>query len=386
MFLQPPTLIETSKLKTHPSNPRYIRKEKLESLKRSITEDPEFMSLRALLVNPQMEVFAGNQRLRACIALGWKEVPCYVLDYTEEEQRRAMIKDNGHAGEWDQDMLANDGWDAEQLKEWGVPIDWEPVQETEGLTDPDDVPEIPQETTTKPGDLWILGDHRLLCGDSTKAEDVERLMDGATADALVTDPPYGIKIGSQSQGKGGGVAKKIDYGKNDWDNKIPKKAILHGVELCEVCVLWGGNYYTDILKPSSCWLVWDKDNGDSDFADVELAWTNLPKSSRMFKYTWAGMRQEDMKNKEKRVHPTQKPVALSEWVFEKLQLKTKILDLFCGSGSTLIAAEKTGRKCYGMELDPKYCDVIVKRWEDFTGKKAHLYNEEQEFEIITQAT
>jgi ParB-like chromosome segregation protein Spo0J len=108
----------------------------MESLKRSIQEDPQFMTLRALLVNPQMEVFAGNQRLRACIALGWEKVPCYVLDYTEEEQRRAMIKDNGHAGEWDQDMLANDGWDAEQLKEWGVPIDWdkpEPEEEPKEL-------------------------------------------------------------------------------------------------------------------------------------------------------------------------------------------------------------------------------------------------------------
>jgi hypothetical protein len=135
MFLQPPILIETNKLKTHPSNPRYIRKEKLESLKRSITEDPEFMSLRALLVTPQMEVFAGNQRLRACKALGWEKVPCYVLDYTEEKQRRAMIKDNGHAGEWDQDMLANDGWDEEQLKEWGVPIDWDKPEAEEPSLD-----------------------------------------------------------------------------------------------------------------------------------------------------------------------------------------------------------------------------------------------------------
>jgi len=141
MFLTPPTLIETSKLKTHPSNPRYIRKEKLESLKRSITEDPDYMEHRALLVNPQMEVFAGNQRLRACQALGWEKVPCYVLDLDEEKQRRWMIKDNGHSGEWDQDMLANDGWDEQQLKEWGAPIDWEPDLNAADLSDEFSLPD-----------------------------------------------------------------------------------------------------------------------------------------------------------------------------------------------------------------------------------------------------
>ncbi len=125
MYLTPPTLIETRKLKTHPSNPRYIRKDNLENLKKSITEDPDFMEHRALLVNPQMEVFAGNQRLRACQALGWEKVPCYVLDWDEDKQRRAMIKDNGHHGEWDMDILANGQHDPEQLQEWGVPIDWD---------------------------------------------------------------------------------------------------------------------------------------------------------------------------------------------------------------------------------------------------------------------
>lgn len=121
MSLPPPILIETKRLKTHPSNPRYIRKEKLEDLKKSITEDPDFMEHRALLVNPQMEVFAGNQRLRACKALGWEQVPCYVLDWDEDKQRRWMIKDNGHHGEWDWDMLANE-WDATELEQWGLDV------------------------------------------------------------------------------------------------------------------------------------------------------------------------------------------------------------------------------------------------------------------------
>ena len=138
MYLPPPTLIETRKLKTHPSNPRYIRKEKMEHLKRSILEDPHMMGAKALWVNPQMVVFSGNQRLRACQALGWEKVPCIILDWTEEEQERAMIKDNGHHGEWDTDILANGQHDPEQLQEWGVPIDWEKPE-------PEDEPKEPKQ-------------------------------------------------------------------------------------------------------------------------------------------------------------------------------------------------------------------------------------------------
>ena len=137
MYLPPPTLIETHKLTTHPNNPRFIRKSKMKDLIQSIGEDPKFMCANPLWVNPQMVVFAGNQRLRACRALEWPVVPCIVLDWTEEEQERAMIKHNGRHGEWDQDALANGGWKPEQLQPWGVNIDWdkpkEPEEETEKL-------------------------------------------------------------------------------------------------------------------------------------------------------------------------------------------------------------------------------------------------------------
>ena len=138
MYLPPPTLIETRKLKTHPNNPRYIRKDKMEALKRSIEEDPQMMGAKALWVNPAMVVFSGNQRLRACIALGWEKVPCIILDWTQEEQDRAMIKDNGHHGEWDTDILANGQHEPEQLQEWGVPIDWDKPE-------PEDEPKEPKQ-------------------------------------------------------------------------------------------------------------------------------------------------------------------------------------------------------------------------------------------------
>ena len=322
----------------------------------SIAEDPELMEARPLIVNDRMEVIAGNQRLRACVALGWAEVPCIVVEWDEAKQKRAMIKDNVSAGEWDWDILANE-WDAEELNDWGleVPLEEEPV---EGLTDADEVPDVPEEATTKPGDLWILGDHRLLCGDSTKAEDVERLMDGATADALVTDPPYGINANKQTLGKG---KKEFERG-GDWDAQKPD--ILPLLTYCKTQVVWGGNYFADVLPPTNDWLCWHKKNDGRSYSEFELAWSNLGKNCRLLSHHWA---------REQKLHPTMKPVAVMEWCLD--MTTGTIFDPFLGSGSTLIAAEKTGRKCYGMELDPKYCDVIVKRWEDFTGKKAELWKQ-----------
>jgi site-specific DNA-methyltransferase (adenine-specific) len=209
-----------------------------------------------------------------------------------------------------------------------------------------------------------------MCGDSTDENDVSRLMAGEKADMVYTDPPYGVDIGNQSQGKGGGVAKKIDYGKNDWDKNIPYPFLDIIKKMDSTKILWGANYYAEKLMPMASWLVWDKDNGASDFADCELAWVNTNKAARIFKWRWAGMLQEDMKNKEKRVHPTQKPIALAEWCFKNYGEPKTVLDLFLGSGSTLIACEKTGRYCRGMELDEHYMSVIIKRWEEYTGQKA----------------
>jgi len=329
----------------------------MEQLMRSIAEDPELVHARPLIVNENYEVIAGNQRLRACVALGWKEVPCVVVNWDEAKQKRAMIKDNVSAGEWDWDLLANE-WDAEELNEWGleVPLEEEPV---EGLTDEDEVPEVPEEPKTKLGDLWILGDHRILCGDSTKAEDVERLMDGATVDALVTDPPYGIKANKQTLGNG---KKKFERGE-EWDSAKPD--ILHLLTYCKTHVIWGGNYFADVLPPTNDWLCWDKKKAPNlPFSEFELAYTNLGKNCRILSHHWSG---------ETKLHPTMKPVAVMEWCVKMTE--GTIFDPFLGSGSTLIAAEKTNRKCYGMELDPKYCDVIIKRWEDFTGKKAKLWKQ-----------
>jgi site-specific DNA-methyltransferase (adenine-specific) len=348
--------MKLSGIKQNPTNPRIIKDDKFQKLVTSIKEFPEMLEARPIVVNPDMIVLGGNMRLKAAKAAGLTEAPVYVATWEESKAKEFIVKDNVGFGEWDWDILANE-WDAAELDEWGLDV-WQPEEEeeVEGLTDPDEVPEAPEEPKTKLGDLYILGEHRLLCGDSTKAEDVERLMNGQKADALITDPPYGINANNQTLGSG----KKQFHRGGDWDKTRPEITALLG--LASTQIIWGGNYFSDVLSPTNDWLCWHKKNDGLSFSEFELAWTNLGKNCRLLSHHWGG---------ENKLHPTMKPVAVMEWCIDMTQ--GTIIDPFLGSGSTFIAAEKTNRKCYGMELDPKYCDVIVKRWEDFTGKKAEIW-------------
>jgi DNA modification methylase len=385
--------IATSKLKTNPNNPRSIRKDQLQKLVKSLREFPEMLEARPIVVDPDFVVLGGNMRLKAAQEAGLKEVPVYIASWEEAKHKEFIIKDNGHSGEWDQDMLANDGWDTEELKEWGVPIDWDPVQETEGLTDPDDVPAVQEEPTTKPGDLWILGDHRLLCGDSTNAADVERLMDGKKADMVFTDPPYGMSYESNAwDSKNKDVQAKRTDSKilNDETTNVGKRALnlLPSLTKSEchfyIWCRWDcfNDFFTEMSQVAKIKgvVVWDKGGpglgdlecsyGDSEWA-IHALRGRKPLAERQ-NCVWQVNRMKGLQM----VHPTQKPIELCERAIKNsTSYNELLLDLFLGSGSTLIAAEKTGRKCYGMELDPKYCDVIVKRWEDFTGKKAELWKQ-----------
>jgi DNA modification methylase len=378
----PPIHIEPSKLRTSPSNPRAIRDNAMEKLMLSIAEDPELMEARPLIVNDRMEVLAGNQRLRACIALEWPTVPCVVVDWDEAKQRRAMIKDNVSAGEWDQDMLANE-WEVEELKDMGLNLDWDEPEETEGLTDPDDVPEVLEEPTTKLGDVWLLGEHRVMCGDSTKAEDVERLMNGDKADMVFTDPPYGMHLDadySTMVNKNGVAGKKHNNIIGDHADYDPTH-IFKMFPITKEIIIFGADYFSHLLpnRNQGSWLVWDKrvtENYDKVIGSAfEMLWSMKKRKREIlrFEYSSWGARMEGATS-EGKPHPTMKPVNMLIAVLKKTKTNL-IVDLFLGSGSTLIAAEKTGRKCYGMELDPAYCDVIIKRWEDFTGKKATLWKQ-----------
>jgi DNA modification methylase len=365
-----------------------------ESLKR-------YGAARSIVIDEDGRILAGNgtvegakkagiTNVRIIEAEGDELIAVRRAGLSEDEKVGLALADNRSSdlSEWDHEMLR-------QLSEEHDLTPWfeddellaEVLEPEEGKTDPDDVPEAPEEPVTKPGDLWILGNHRLLCGDSTDVLAVERLMDGVTPEMVYTDPPYGISIVQGGKVGGGGAFGGKKNEKADKSNIIQSSnfapiinddSIDTAVEAISIIktlgagveIIWGGNYYASALPNSSCWIVWDKEN-TGNFADAELAWTNQPSAVRIFKHMWNGMVKASERG-QKRVHPTQKPVALAEWCFENYGDPKTVLDLFLGSGSTLIACEQTRRDCYGMELSPAYCDVIVKRWEDFTGKKAIL--------------
>ena len=180
-------------------------------------------------------------------------------------------------------------------------------------------------------------------------------------DLLLTDPPYGIGMAKRGTIGTSKAGKVKDYGKSDWDDATPPAWFLDSAtKLAGTSILWGGNYYEG-LPPSSCWLVWDKDN-TGDFADCELAWTNMPKAVRKFKWRWNGMIQEHGGNKkEPRVHPTQKPLALMRWCLSLVPEAKTVLDPFMGAGTTLVAARLEGRKAIGIEISGRYCESAVKR-------------------------
>lgn len=338
--------VKIGDVKVNPNNPRLIKDDKFAKLVQSIKDLPQMLAIRPIVVNTDMIVLGGNMRLKACKEAGLKEVPIIIADnLTEEQQREFLIKDNVSGGEWDWQMLAND-WDADQLNEWGLDIpNFEPETVLEAVEDEFEVPEGGIETDIVLGDLFEIGEHRLLCGDSTDIEKVEMVLNGAKAD-LLTDPPYGINI-NMNMGRLKGQPKKFE--EKDWDKGIPE---FFGIlPLFNKQIIWGGNYFADRLTPTKDWLCWYKKTKGLDFAEFELAWTNCGMNGRLLEHHWSG---------EKKLHPTMKPVPVISWCIEYLDSDI-IFDLFLGSGSTMVASHQLKRKCYGIELDPKYCQVIIDR-------------------------
>jgi DNA modification methylase len=352
--------VPISQVIPNPTNPRIIKDDKFKKLVKSIEEFPQMLELRPIVVDANMVVLGGNMRLKACIAAGLKEVPIIVADQlTDAQKGEFIIKDNVGFGEWDWDLLANE-WDVEALTDWGLEL---PFDNTPVLEAVEDDYEAPSEIKTDIvlGDLIEIGNHRLLCGDSTDSDAVARLMDGQKADMVFTDPPYGIGLDKDNQRLG----KSQEYGAvlNDHDNTTAIDAFNLVSSLnVENIFFWGANHYSNALPSSSCWIVWDKQGGKHvTYADVELCYSNLNSPARMFTHIWDGFRRDSEKG-EKRIHPTQKPVKLICEIWEYFKMNYNIvLDLFLGSGSTMVAAHQLNRKCYGMELDPKYCQVIVDR-------------------------
>jgi 16S rRNA G966 N2-methylase RsmD len=363
----------------------------------------QFGAGRSVLIDRDGNLIAGNKTAAEASAAGIHEVIVVESDGTKliavkrtdlsidsPEARGLAIADNrvGQLGlEWDSGVLKDLIPDLDLQGYFST----EEIAELLGATNTlngyeDDAPDAPapEAAETVPGEIIILGLHRLLCGDSTSVDDITRLLDGTKPDMVNTDPPYGISIvkGSGKIGSGGKFRGSVGHGKiipaNVYAPVIGDDSTDTAVAAYNICaamgipvlIFWGGNHYANKLPPSSCWIVWDKQNNGNDFADAELAWTNQKTAVRICVHQWNGMLKASERG-ERRCHPTQKPVALAEWCFEKYGKECKtVLDLFGGSGSTLIACEKTNRTCYMMEMSPEYCDVITKRWEKLTGKTA----------------
>lgn len=371
------------KVLPNPTNPRVIKDDKFEKLVRSIKEFPEMLQARPIVVDENNIVLGGNMRLKACIAAGLKEVPVYVAPWDSEKNGEFIIKDNVGYGEWDWDILANE-WDASQLEEWGLDV-WVPQTEEEGLTDPDDVPTAPKEPTTQLGDLYVLGNHRLICGDARNPVDVARLFGEAQIDLLLTDPPYNVNYE-------GGTKEKLTI-ENDQMGDDDFRTFLYEFL----------NLAFENMNPGAPFYIWHADSEGFNFrAAVKdcgqtvkqcLIWNKsslvMGRQDYQWKHepclygwkegaahTWYSDRKQTTvldfdKPSRNGDHPTMKPVELFRYqMTNSSKTGDVVYDPFLGSGTTIIAAEQLSRSCYGMELDPKYCDVIVKRWEEFTGLKA----------------
>lgn len=350
-------------------------------------------------------IIEGHGRLLAAKELGMETVPVIRLDHLTDTQRRDYAIRHNRTAElsaWDFRKLEEE---VARLKIEGVDLSGLKfdLDALNGGGNPeiniveDEPPEPPETPIAKLGDIWQLGRHRLMCGDSTSESNIQTLIDGENINMIYTDPPYGMNLDTDfssmknhldfAQEKGFVGGKKYEQGIVD-DFKPEMISVVFSIDADEV-FLWGADYYAELLpeRNDGSWVVWDKRaNGNDDIEEdyssdkmygscFELCWSKKKHKRDIARVKWAGVFGTEQEPDKKRFHPTQKPVKLSAWFLDRYSSEGWfILDLFGGSGSTLIACEQLNRTCYMMELDPHYCDVIIQRWENLTGEKAVLLN------------
>ena len=354
-----------------------------------------------VLIDEGGEIIAGHGRVMAARKLGIEEIPTMTATgWTKAQKRAYVLADN--------QLPQNAGWDMDLLKVEAMDLDGEGfdmsllgfdddfmasllVEETEGLTDEDAVPDVPENPVTVSGDVWLLGDHRLMCGDSTSIDAVEKLMDGVLADLLLTDPPYEVTPTSKTHYEnpgmitGGWMGKDypVNHGKMfevpPFDDWMPLTFAVCNMD-ADCYIMSNDRNLSDIIAAAerACWryhniLTWQKPNGIPNrwyFKDLEFTFYGFKGNARTIntpssKQSFAAGHAKDKQ------HMSQKPVELFEhYICNSTDPGGVVYEPFGGSGTALIAAEKNGRVARLMELDPKYCDVIIKRWQDFTGKEA----------------
>lgn len=404
--------MNTGQIAGLPSNPRQWTKAQLDNLKASIEETPELLEARGCIVDyheGKYVCLGGNMRYAACKALGMSELPCYVAPEgtTILKKKEIVAKDNGSFGDWDYDALANE-WGDLDLAGWGVsiPPEWGAAAADAAETDSRvgqakddefDEKEAQIEKKCSKGDIWRLGEHRLMCGDSTDEAAIKRLMDGDKADMVFTDPPYGVSIGDKNAAlnsvlPSGRCCKNIENDTLSADELYPilVKAMTNARLSCKEDACYfvtspqGGELglmmmmMKDAGLPVRHMLIWEKDSAtfslgrldyDYQHEPIFYTWTKKHHNYRKGQYRTTIWKYD--KPRKCDLHPTMKPVEL---VANCLNDATKAgdiaLDVFGGSGTTMIACEQLGRRARLMELDPHYCDVIIARWEKFTGMKA----------------
>ena len=376
----------------YPNNARTHSEDQINQIAASMKE---WGWTNPILIDEDNGIIAGHGRVEAAKKLNIKSVPVMTAKgWTEAQKKAYVLADNQLAlnASWDSDLLRIELTGLDELDFNLDLIGFDNLDalmfEHEGLTDPDDVPETSEDPITKPGDLWILGNHRVLCGDSTKAEDVERLLNGVQPHLMVTDPPYGVKydpswhVDAAKNGKIKGAGRRGEVGtvtnddNADWSQAY---ALFSG----DVCYVWHASLLGGIVKEGleKCGfnlrsqIIWKK----ASFAigrghyhwQHETCWYAVRGRGH-----WHGNRSQstvwDIEKKTSETgHSTQKPVeCMRRPIVNNSSVGQAIYEPFCGSGTTIIAAEMEGRHCYAIEIAPEYVDVIVKRWQDYTGEKA----------------
>jgi DNA modification methylase len=365
-----------NEIKPNPNNPRIIKDVKFKQLVKSIQDFPQMLELRPIVIDENNMVLGGNMRLKACIEAGLTDVPViHANNLSEDKKKEFIVKDNVGYGEWDWDDLANN-WDAQELTDWGLDIPNFDVNNLEAEEDDFAVPDGGTETDIVLGDLFEIGEHRLLCGDSTDSDQVANLMNGQKADMCHTDPPYNINY------EGG--SKKREKIANDKLDDFPQfiydvyTTISTALKKGGAIYVWHAstethNFIQQFLNAGflfKSYIVWNKNN--STFGRSDYHWKHEPCIYGWLdgaSHSWHGDRKQTTvwdidRPSRSEEHPTMKPIALCSKPLENSSKQDDIiLDVFLGSGSTMVASHQLKRKCYGMELDPKYCQVIVDRMQ-----------------------
>lgn len=379
------TTIQTIDIRTlvpNPKNPRKISKTQMEKLKKSILEFPQMLNIRPVIVDEDMVVLAGNMRLQALIELEWEQVPYIQIEnLTDEQKKEFVVKDNLSYGEWEWDSLLMD-WNQELLLDWGLDIPQEYKVLPQGEDDDYEI-EVPTETKIVPGDIIEIGEHKLLCGDSTIMDEWEKLMDGKLAQMVLTDPPYNVSY----EGK---TKEKLVISNDEMSNETFYQFLYDSFTNMNSYMEKGGAWYvwhSDVevinfrrammdsgvlVKQGLVWLKNTMVMGRQDYQ-----WKHEPclygwKEGAAHK--WYSDRKQTtilefdrpQRNAE---HPTMKPIPLLSYqLTNSSKTGDLIIDGFLGSGSSMVAAHQLGRVCYGIELDPKYCQVVVDRMKNLDSK------------------